>query len=96
MSNEVRKEEATSTTAQVEWRGHVFEVSREYADWSVDLVESLEEGKAVGIIRGALGPQNWRVVKSTGPKMRDLDELSESIAKALGFGSAGESAASSD
>lgn len=96
MSEKARKDEAKSSTAKVEWRGHTFEVSREYDDWSVDLLESLEEGKAVGIVRGALGPQQWRTVSGLNLKVRDLGELSEAIAKAMGFGSAGESPASSD
>lgn len=85
-----------SKVAVVEWRGHRFKVAREYSDWTVDFVESLEEGKAVGIVRGALGPNQWRLVKAMNLKVSDLDDLSASIAKALGFSSVGESAASSD
>lgn len=96
MSEEVRKAEAESSTAIVEWRGHQFEVSREYDDWSVDFTESLEEGKSVGIVRGALGPAQWRTVRSMDLKNRDLGELARLIAKAMGFASAGESPASSD
>ena len=96
MSN-ARKAEATGAkTAVVKWRGHEFEVATEYDDWSVDFVESLEEGKAVGIVRGALGPADWRSVKEQNLKMRDLSELANLIAQALGFGEAGESSASSD
>lgn len=96
MSDETRKDEAQGKTAIVEWRGHKFEISREYDDWTVDFLESLEEGKAVGVVRGALNVKDWRTVKSMRLKVRDLDELSELIAKAMGFGSTGESAASSD
>lgn len=96
MSNTARKNEAASEPAQVKWRGHTFEVSRDYGEWSVDLVESLEEGKAVGVVRGALGPDHWRTVKTMNLTMSELGELSEEIAKAMGFGSTGESPASSD
>lgn len=96
MSEEIRKDEADGKMAVVEWRGHTFEVSREYDDWSVDFTESLEEGKSVGIVRGALGPAQWRTVKAMDLKNRDLGELASLIAKAMGFGSTGESAASSD
>jgi hypothetical protein len=96
MSEEARQAEAKGeSTATVQWRGHEFEVSREYDDWSVDFVESLEENKAVGIVRGALTPADWRVVKASGLKMRELSELADLIAKAMGFGSPGESEASS-
>ena len=97
MSNDVRRDEAQgSTTAVVKWRGNEFTVNRNYDDWTVDFLESLEEGKSVGIVRGALGPAQWRVVKELNLKVRDLSELAEAIAKALGLGSVGESPASSD
>lgn len=96
MSNDTRKAEAHGEkTATVEFRGNTFEVSREFDDFSVDFVESLEEGKTVGIVRGALGPAQWRTVKAMNLKMRDLSELADEIASALGFGDAGNSAASS-
>lgn len=96
MSDETRKSEARGTDAVVKWRGHEFAVPREYDDWSVDLTESIEEGKSVGIVRGALGPKQWQIVKSQNLRNRDLGELANAIAQALGFGSTGESAASSD
>ena len=95
MSDEIRKGEASGSIAVVSWRGHEFEVSREYDDWSVDFLESIEEGKAVGIVRGALGPSQWRQVQAMNLKVRDLGDLGDAIVKALGFGSTGESAASS-
>jgi hypothetical protein len=95
MSDETRKSEAIGKAAVVTWRGHRFEVSREYDDWSVDLLESIEEGKSVGIVRGALGPSQWRTVKAMNLKVSDLRELADAIAEAMGFGSAGESSASS-
>jgi hypothetical protein len=96
MSNEVRKEEAHGATAKVEWRGHEFEVSREFDDWSVDFLESLEEGKSVGIVRGAIGAKAWRQVQAMDLRVRDLNELAGLVAAAMGFGSAGESSASSE
>lgn len=96
MSTDVRKDEARGKTAEVSWRGHTFTVSREYDDWTVDFLESLEEGKSVGIVRGALGSAQWSQVKSMDLKVRDLSELADAIASAMGFGSVGESPASSD
>lgn len=95
MSEDARKDEAQGKAAVVAWRGHEFEVSREYEDWSVDFLESLEEGKSVGIVRGALGASQWRTVKGMDLKVRELNELAEKIAGAMGFGSTGESPASS-
>lgn len=96
MSEDVREDEAKNAPAVAEWRGHKFEVPREREDWTVDFLESLEEGKSVGIVRGALGPSQWRQVKSMNLKVRELDDLAGAVAKAMGFGSTGESAASSD
>lgn len=96
MSNETLASEAKNAVAVVKWRDHEFTVSREYDDWTVDFLESLEEGKSVGIVRGALGPSQWRTVQGMNLKVRDLGELAEKLASAMGFGSAGESAASSD
>jgi hypothetical protein len=95
MSNP-RKDEAENKDATVTFRGREFTVVRDYRDWSVDLLESIEEGKSVGIVRGALGPAQWNQIKAMSLKVRDLEELADLIAKALGFGSVGESAPSSD
>jgi hypothetical protein len=98
MSNDTRKAEAAGDKiATVEFRDHTFTVPREYDDMTVDFIESLEEGKTVGIVRGALGPAQWRTVKGMSLKMSDLAELADNIAEAMGFsGGAGESKASSD
>lgn len=96
MSDKVRQNEVKNEPAVVEWRGHTFTIPRDYSEWSVDLLESLEEGKSAGIVRGALGPNQWRTFKATNPHTPDLAELSDVIAKAMGFGSTGESPASSD
>lgn len=95
MSEEARKAEAKKEPAVVSWRGHEFKIELDYDEWSVDLLESLEEGKAVGIVRGSLGPAQWRVVKSMNLKKRDLDELTDKITAAMGFRSTGESSPSS-
>jgi hypothetical protein len=96
MSNETRKAEAHGeTTATVEFRGETFVVSTEMDDMSVDFLESLEEGKTIGMIRGALGSAQWRTVRAMDLKARDLVPLSDAIAAAMGFGEAGESTASS-
>lgn len=97
MSNETRKSEAKAAkTVPVKFRGHEFAIPTEYDEWTVDFLESLEEGKSIGIVRGALGPKQWPVVKQMDLKLGELAPLVTSITKALGFQSSGESAASSD
>lgn len=90
-----RKDEATSGVAEFEFRGETFSVELDQAEWSVDFIEALEEDRAVGIVKGALGPEQWARVRPLVPKVRDLNELSTLIAEALGFKSVGESRASS-
>jgi hypothetical protein len=96
MSEDARKAEAKDGVAVVTFRDNEFTVSTAYDEWSVDFLESLEEGKSVGIVRGALGPNQWRTIRSMDLKVRDLGELADLIAKALGLGSTGESQTSSD
>jgi hypothetical protein len=93
--SDAREAEATGQPASFEFRGEAFTVSRDRDEWTLDFLESLEEGKSVGIIRGALGPAQWRIVKSMGIKVKDANELSDLIAKAMGFADVGESEASS-
>lgn len=90
MSEETRKSEVTTKTAEVKWRTFVFEVSTDYDEYPVDFMEAVEDGRSVGIVRGALGPQQWREIKALNLKMRELAELSDAIAEAMGFKSAGE------
>lgn len=77
-------------TVEITWRGHIFTVAINMEDWSVDLTEAVEEGKAAAMIRGILGPVQYQKFKSTNPKNRDLDELGGILAKALGFTTVGE------
>jgi hypothetical protein len=93
---EARQAEANGhKTATVRFRGFDFTIPLEYDEFSVDLIESLEEGKTVGIIRGALGPRQWAHVQMR-LRIKDLTPLMEEITRAMGFTAVGESQASSD
>lgn len=95
--SDARKAEAKGeTTATVEFRGETFTVPTEYDDFSVDFVEALEDGKTLSLVRGALGPTQWRVVKSMRLTVKELTPFADDIARAMGFGEAGESSASAD
>lgn len=95
MSETARKSEAVGEVGKVEFRGKTFTVPLEYDDFSVDFLEALEDGKTIGIVRGALGPQQWHSVKAMGLTARDLVPLADGIADAMGF-TAGNSEASTD
>lgn len=90
MSDPREAEAKDETTAPVEFRGQTFEVPRNYDDWTVDFLESIEEGKVIGIVRGALGPAQWRVVKGMNLTMKQLQPFADDIAAAMGFGKPGE------
>lgn len=96
VGDDARKAEVQGSEAVIKFRGREFTVSRNYDEWTVDLLESIEEGKSVGIVRGALGSEQWAMVKAMNLKVRDLTELADKIAGALGFRSMGESAPSND
>ena len=87
---DVREAEAKGDPGSFEFHGETFTVSRNRDEWTLDFLESLEEDKAVGIIRGALGPDQWRTVKAMGLRVKDANELAALIAKALGFTDSGE------
>jgi hypothetical protein len=91
-----RKDEATTGTASFKFRGEKFTITTDQAEWSTDFLEALEEERAVGIVKGALGPQQWSRAYPLVPKVKDLRELADAVAKALGFDKSGESPASSD
>ena len=95
MSEAARKAEAGGNVGTVEFRGHTFTVPLEHDDFTVDFLESVEDGKTIGIVRGALGPNQWRTVKAMGLTARELTPLMEGIAEAMGF-TMGNSGASTD
>jgi len=96
MSDPRQDEAKDATTATVEFNGDTFTVPRNYDDWTVDFLESIEEGKVIGIVRGALGPAQWGRVRRMNLTMKQLQPFADDIATAMGFGSSGESPASSD
>lgn len=97
MSNETRKAEAQDAkVGVVKFRGHEFTIPTDYAEWSLDLHEALEDGRNIGFIRAALGAMQWEIVRGMKLKTADIDELAAAAAEAFGFKSVGESQASSD
>lgn len=75
---------------EITWRDRTFTIAADMDDWPVEVTEAMEDGKAVAIVRGLLGPKQWLEFKATRPRNHDLNELSEVLAKALGFNDTGE------
>lgn len=64
------------------WRGVEFHVLPS-DEWSVDVLEAWEDGKAVGTIRGILGDE-YETFHALNPKTRDLAEFTEALWAAVG------------
>lgn len=95
--NETRKSEAAGAkTAVVKFHGQEFTINLDVNEWTLEMHEALEDGKELSIMRAALGPSQWAIVRAMGLKTAGLTELSIAVAEALGFKSVGESQASSD
>lgn len=77
-------------TIEVEWRGQTLVLPSTIEDCDIEVLEAFENGKAVGFCRALLGDAQWARLRATGLKVRDLNELGDAIAKALGFTGAGE------
>ena len=76
--------------SEVVWRDHTFRVLSELEDWTVATTLAFEEGKATIGVRGILGPIQWAELMKTKPLVKDLTELFDAIAKAIGLNTAGE------
>lgn len=74
---------------EVQWRTLTFTVAAEADDWSVETTLAFEEGKAASGVRGILGPEQWGELMETNPRNRDLGELFDAIAAALGLDTSG-------
>jgi len=77
-------------TVEVEWRGQTLALPSTIDDCDIEVLEAFEAGKAVGFVRALLGETQWARLRATGLKVRDLNELGDAIAKALGFAGTGE------
>lgn len=86
-----------SETVDIEYEGITFTIAASMDDWDLDTLEAFETGKGVAMIRGVLGVEGLAETRKTfakahGRKMRvkDLRELGDVIAQAMGLESAGE------
>lgn len=76
-------------TVDIEWRDLTFTVPATPDDWPVVITLAFEEGKAATGVKGMLGREQWAELMKTKPRNRDLGELFDEIAAAVGLGDAG-------
>lgn len=55
------------------------------SEWDLDVLEAVEDDKAIAIVRGLLGPEQWAKFKSKPRKVEDLTKLFTALAKAVGL-----------
>lgn len=85
----VQAEAEGDAVTVVKWRGEEFTVAADADDWPVELLVAFEDGKVAAAVRGALGPSQWSAFMRTRPRTRDLAELYDVIATALGLDDSG-------
>lgn len=76
-------------TIDVEWRGHTFTVPADADDWTVEAMMAFEEGLNAHGLKAILEPAAWAELMATKPRKRDLMDLFDAMAKALGMDSSG-------
>lgn len=79
------KSDAIGTFSVVEYDGATYAIPP-IADWDLEVLESVEDGRITGAVRILLGDEQWRKFKA-GHKVSDLRELFKAIeAAAVGPG----------
>lgn len=84
------------TAVQARWRDLVLDLPPQ-GQWPVDVIEHLMDNDSFRALRALLGPDQWAAFKAADPPpvRDDLSDLMSAVMGAYGFGSAGESPASS-
>jgi len=78
-------------TVTLTWREQAFTLPATIEDCPIEVIEAMEAGKGLGIVRGILGESQYAAFKTKHrPTVRDLNAFSEVIMAALGFEKPGE------
>ena len=81
----------TAAKSEAKKRNHFFVYDGEKyevaptSEWDLDVLEAVEDDKAIAIVRSLLGPEQWAKFKSKPRKVDDLNKLFQAIAKAVGL-----------
>lgn len=78
------KNEALSKTVSFTFDGDKYTIAQT-KEWDLDVLEAIEDGKTVGVVRAILGDKQWEQFKKKGRKVEDLNQLFDAIAKATGI-----------
>lgn len=76
---------AVVTGFEFEFEGNTYRVAPA-EEWGVEVMESLEDGKALSFVRALLGLEQWATFKATSPSMTQLNDLGAALMAAAGLG----------
>ena len=76
-------------TNTVEVGGESYDFPSDPQDWPVESTLAFEQNQAASALQALFGPQQWARFMRSKPTNRQLNDLSERVAEAAGFGSLG-------
>ena len=93
---QLRSRADAAPAVEARWRDQVIALPTQ-GEWPVDVIEYLMDNDSFRALRALLGPEQWSAFKAADPPpvRDDLNDLMSAVMGAYGFGSAGESPASS-
>jgi hypothetical protein len=77
-------------TVDIDYKGTTYTLPASMDDCDVAVLEAFEGGKLTAALSGILGERQYTALKAKGLKVRDLNELTDLIVAAMGFGDRGE------
>lgn len=78
------KSEATKNKVSFTFDGDKYQIDPT-SEWDLDVLEAVEDGKIVSLVRAILGDKQWEKFKAKPRKVDDLNRLFEAISKATGI-----------
>lgn len=78
------KSEVTKSKVHFTFDGDKYAIDST-ADWDITVLEAVEDGKTVSVVRAILGDKQWEKFKAKPRKVDDLNKLFEAITKATGI-----------
>lgn len=78
------KSEATKSKITFTFDGEKYTIAPT-AEWDITVLEAVEDGKTVSLVRAILGDKQWEQFKAKPRKVEDLNKLFEAISKATGI-----------
>lgn len=70
---------------EFEFNGETYNVPGDVEEYDIEVVEAFENDDSIGAIRGLLGPQQWKLIKKRGLKVKDFNSLVEVVLKTIGL-----------